>query len=751
MRMGSETEFGIANGWTLAKAQAIQSHLVAHRPCLPSVKSGIYVENGARIYVDLQKQNEYATPEVDSPADLVIHELAGRTLMSKAADACGLVLLCSNIDPYRGTTWGTHENYECRQGPIREDLSPLFTHLITRIVFCGAGGIDQGVSGLVPVLSPRACRIVALQERQGVVRKSLVFTKPEDYGPGHRLHLFAGESLLSHAAGYLKYATTALVVAVLDAKWTTPWPKLAQSPLCALREINRDLSLRRRFPLADGRRLTAIEIQRVLMDGISRHTPNLPVWAPEALRHWAAALDDLESDHLAAHGRFDWTIQLDLLHELAQAADIGPQAVAAFNEWQRHDGPSETRKIKLDPGVARLRAAANEIYIRLHMLGKDSLFERICSERKLDHGMPGITHDLIQQAIHVPPPGRAARRASLVSRRHEHPTAALSWDFLLDPQQQRILNIPDEEEPGWAHHWIEIHPQQQINDPEPTFRQGRYKEALAMLAPRMSESIRNLSISELELFCISRWRMGLPVDFAEVSEVLAQLGASRLQVIALELFCRINEGLVPPVDRLMSLICEGEPLAAAEPAGSYPWYVYFQSKGWVLATAGASAEALGVFEMLIAEESNCLRPRMLARTRCYAGEILRRQGKSNQAKTFAEEAFQVHQSAGMMGDMAAHSLPLLARLEEDDLYAGILLTNALHYACSTANDLTQAKVRCLMARRLRCDNNRASIADLFAQVPALSRCPVSRRIQAEWEAWTAGPAGSGPDDYWRIA
>src|SRR5580700_3163315 len=39
--------------------------------------SNVFLENGARLYLDVGSHPEYATPECDSIADLVVHDKAG--------------------------------------------------------------------------------------------------------------------------------------------------------------------------------------------------------------------------------------------------------------------------------------------------------------------------------------------------------------------------------------------------------------------------------------------------------------------------------------------------------------------------------------------------------------------------------------------------------------------------------------------------------------------------------------------------
>ena len=53
--------------------------------------SNVFLENGARLYLDVGSHPEYATPECDSIMDLVIHVVAG-TVGENGIDEMGLDL-----------------------------------------------------------------------------------------------------------------------------------------------------------------------------------------------------------------------------------------------------------------------------------------------------------------------------------------------------------------------------------------------------------------------------------------------------------------------------------------------------------------------------------------------------------------------------------------------------------------------------------------------------------------------------------
>src|SRR5665811_2394963 len=83
--------------------------------------SNVFLENGARLYLDVGSHPEYATPECDSPRQVVLHDKAGEQLLCNLADAAqqaladdgipGRVSVFKNNTDSAGNSYGCHENY----------------------------------------------------------------------------------------------------------------------------------------------------------------------------------------------------------------------------------------------------------------------------------------------------------------------------------------------------------------------------------------------------------------------------------------------------------------------------------------------------------------------------------------------------------------------------------------------------------------------------------------------------------------
>ncbi len=81
--MGLENEYGVT--CTLRGQRRLSPDEVARylfrRVVSWGRSSNVFLENGARLYLDVGSHPEYATPECDSISDLVIHDKAGERIL----------------------------------------------------------------------------------------------------------------------------------------------------------------------------------------------------------------------------------------------------------------------------------------------------------------------------------------------------------------------------------------------------------------------------------------------------------------------------------------------------------------------------------------------------------------------------------------------------------------------------------------------------------------------------------------------
>jgi len=306
----------------------------------PSAANAI-LTNGARLYVD-HAHPEYSSPEVISARDGVVWDRAGELVMLTASRALGqnpalpdVVLYKNNVDG-KGATYGTHENFLVdRVVPFAELASRITPFLVTRPVFAGAGRVGIGQRGEEPgfQLSQRADYIEAEIGLETTLRRPIVNTRDEPHADPdrwRRLHLIIGDANCLEVATYLKLGTTSLVLwlleqghaaeaspGVLEALERIDGLALAD-PVAATHEVSHDLTLTRRLELADGRRLTALQIQREYLEAItSAGTPAADdAETADVLTRWASLLDRLAADPASCAREVEWLAKLRLLEGL---------------------------------------------------------------------------------------------------------------------------------------------------------------------------------------------------------------------------------------------------------------------------------------------------------------------------------------------------------------------------------------------------------------------------------------------------
>src|SRR5439155_24434731 len=83
--------------------------------------ANVFLQNGARLYLDTGFHPEYATPECDDVAELVNHDKAGERIAEdllhqaekrlREDGISGNILLFKNNTDSGGKSYGCHENY----------------------------------------------------------------------------------------------------------------------------------------------------------------------------------------------------------------------------------------------------------------------------------------------------------------------------------------------------------------------------------------------------------------------------------------------------------------------------------------------------------------------------------------------------------------------------------------------------------------------------------------------------------------
>jgi proteasome accessory factor A len=291
--------------------------------------SNVFLENGARLYLDVGSHPEYATPECDSIIDLVTHDKAGeRILESLLASAearlheegiAGQIYLFKNNTDSAGNSYGCHENYLVgRHGEFSRLADILIPFLVTRQILCGAGKVLQTPRGAVYCVSQRAEHIWEGVSSATTRSRPIINTRDEPHADAERfrrLHVIVGDSNMNETTSLLKVGTTDLVLRMIEAGVVMRDLTL-ENPIRAIREVSHDITCRRRVKLANGREASALEIQNEYhakaRDFVTRRGSD-PV-AERVLELWGRTLTAIETGDLELVSReIDWVSKYMLI------------------------------------------------------------------------------------------------------------------------------------------------------------------------------------------------------------------------------------------------------------------------------------------------------------------------------------------------------------------------------------------------------------------------------------------------------
>jgi len=316
--------------------------------------SNVFLENGARLYLDVGSHPEYATPECDSIEDLVAHDKAGERILDglvASAEARlrdegirGVVYLFKNNTDSAGNSYGCHENYlTSRRDDFAHYAQVLIPFLVTRQIYAGAGKVLQTARGSVFCLSQRAEHIWEGVSSATTRSRPIINTRDEPHADAERfrrLHVIVGDSNMSEYATFLKVGVMSILLRMLEDPGVVLRDMTLEDPIRAIREISHDLTCRRRVRLANGREASAFDIQQEYLSRAVRYaeTRGISPMEERALAMWQHCMNGIEKDPLTLDRECDWVIKHKLVeayrerHELSLGA---PQV--ALLDLQYHD------------------------------------------------------------------------------------------------------------------------------------------------------------------------------------------------------------------------------------------------------------------------------------------------------------------------------------------------------------------------------------------------------------------------------
>ena len=386
------------------------------------IKSDLVLSNGARFYND-HAHPEYSTPECTTLRELVAQDKAGERILMECARRRNLKLpselevrLYKNNTDFSGHSYGCHDNYLMRRDvPWARIVAGIIPFLVTRQIFAGAGkmGIEaESAAGQPGVyqISQRADFFAVLVSIDTMNRRPLVNTRDEphaDVSQYRRFHVIVGDANMSEWATALKVGTTALVLDLIE-RGLAPELELAQ-PIDAIKSISRDQTYDWIIELRDGRKISALEVQRIYLAAAQRASDANPE-AAWLLKEWETVLNDLERDVVLCRDRVDWVAKKELLTALQRGEQL-----ALSDPWlQAID--LEYHNIQLETGL-------------YHELVRQGAMRQLVSEEE------------IKRAIFTPPSDTRAYFRGRAVARFNAAIKTIQWDevvFSHDGSEQSV-------------------------------------------------------------------------------------------------------------------------------------------------------------------------------------------------------------------------------------------------------------------------------------------------------------------------
>jgi Pup amidohydrolase len=390
------------------------------------IKSDLVLSNGARFYND-HAHPEYSTPECTTLRQIVAQDKAGERILAECARRRNSKLpseqqvrLYKNNSDFVGHSYGCHDNYLMSRDLAWDRIvSGILPFLITRQIFAGAGkmGIEAestaGQPGIFQI-SQRADFFSVLVSIDTMNRRPLVNTRDEPHADTNRyrrFHVILGDSNMSEWATAMKMGTTSLVLDLIE-RGKAPQLEIAQ-PIDANKAISRDQTFDWIMELKDGRKISAIDVQRMYLKAAAK-SEGLDEDRHWILREWENILDDLERDPMSTQDRVDWAAKKLLLNALQEEEKL------SWNDPWLQSIDLEYHNVDFDQGL-------------YYELVRQGSVKRVSTEED------------IKNAIYNPPETtRAFFRGRSVARFNEQ-IESIQWDEIVFTRgaESRRVGLPE--------------------------------------------------------------------------------------------------------------------------------------------------------------------------------------------------------------------------------------------------------------------------------------------------------------------
>ncbi len=338
---GIETEYGVTctfKGQRRLSPDEVARYLF-RRVVSWGRSSNVFLANGARLYLDVGSHPEYATAECDDFIELLAQDRAGERILEglgiEAEERLaqegihGDVYLFKNNTDSAGNSYGCHENYLIDRNTDFASLAETFIpFLISRQILVGAGKVVQTPRGSTYAVSQRADHIWESISSATTRSRPIINTRDEPHADAdlyRRLHVIVGDSNMSDTTNLLKVVSAHLVLSMIESGTLMRDLTLA-NPIRAIREISHDTTGTRTVKLANGRELSAIQIQTEYFQKVSEFVARRGIVDPatqQGMELWERSIKAVGSGDLHLIDReIDWVIKLRLLERYMLKNDM---------------------------------------------------------------------------------------------------------------------------------------------------------------------------------------------------------------------------------------------------------------------------------------------------------------------------------------------------------------------------------------------------------------------------------------------
>lgn len=410
---------------TIEDDRIIDTILNTHLPNdIKRIPNNGMTSNGSRIYRDLSRFIEYATPEDTSFKSTVANEIAGERVVLGALDNAvnaGVIYdysLNKRVLSDNGNTWGYHTSFSIddKIDLNLPDLRVIGMHLATQNIYAGSGALYfdknnrvKGYSIAQKVLNLN-CEISSATHG---TEQPLLSSRNEPHADNRtsRLHLTTMDANISPWATWMRLGTTSIVARLMENGYIGPAANdldLVDMPMYQYaKHIAKNPTLNYSVRgTKHGRQLRALDVQRTLYEHALKL--DLPDQEQEVIVEWQRALDDLEKDPALLSDRADWVIRKQAIERAIAKRGVSLSSNVAITIDKSYDSIDSKSTNGPDSSPS----------LGMKLRGRGVLRQ-------------WMNEQAITAAIeHPPQTTRAKARGDFIKQHWDQPTVAANWNYV---------------------------------------------------------------------------------------------------------------------------------------------------------------------------------------------------------------------------------------------------------------------------------------------------------------------------------